>query len=284
MPLLTGRELVSPTTRRLFREALMGWPLRELVVEFNGLGMPPIVQEEADDAGPRRRLIERFHSGIDFRDTQSVQKALVMYAQVVRARAHAFAENSKQPEAVIYQDALQKLIRTLETDGFGYSNGIIRPQSAELRLAFLLRDCETNFSEVGLRRLVEKLEAIARDDPALAVAAARDVCESCCGFILSERSADAELPRNFAALLNRTLEQLQLLPEQVRATGRRAPPVRRVLETVSELCDGLDALSALYSKPGNQTTLSPRHALLAVDAATTLARFLLATHREKASD
>jgi hypothetical protein len=262
----------------------MAWPLRELVTEFKDLGLAATEDSANDERGSRRHLIERFHTAIDFRDTQSVQKALAIYAQVVRARVRASAEHSKEPEAVIYRDSLDKLLRCLQADGYGYERGIIRPESAELRLAFLLRDCATNFSENGLRHLVERLEALANDDPALAVAAARDVCETCCGFILAERSADDELPRSFAALLNRTLEQLQLLPEQVKTSGRRAPPVRRVLETVSELCEGLDALSALYAKPNNGTGLSSRHARLAIDAAGTLARFLLATHLEKTCD
>ncbi len=280
---LASRELVSPTTRRLFREALMGWPLRELNAELREIGLAVEEAVEVDEKGPRRRLIERFYANVDFRETQSVEKVLVVFAAVVRARARVFAEHSKEPEAVVYRDSLDKLLRALEADGYGYASGVIRPRSAELRLAFLLHDRATSFGDNGLRRLVEQLENLAKEDPGAAVSAARDLCESCCHFILTERIGEQELPRSFAALLNRTLEQLQLLPEQVRLSDRRAPPVRRVLETVSELCDGLDALSSLYSRPNHQSALTARHALLAIDAAGTLARFLLGTHREKPS-
>lgn len=162
-----------------------------------------------------------------------MQKALVVLAQVVRSRARSLAEHARDPEAVIHRAALDKLIRCLDADGFGYDKRIIRPVSAELRLAFLLGDHKTNFSEAGLERLVQRLETVATDDPALAVSATRDVCESFCQFILAERTGDEELPRTFAELLDRTLERLQLLPEQARVAGRRATPARRCLRSAS---------------------------------------------------
>ena len=81
-----------------------------------------------------------------------------------------------------------------------------------------------------------------------------------------------------------TLKELQLVPEGIPENARGAKTIKRLLSNLGTIGNGLAELRGLYGtghgKHGSTIGLSPRHAKLAVGAATTLTTFLYETHLE----
>ena len=81
-----------------------------------------------------------------------------------------------------------------------------------------------------------------------------------------------------------TLTELKLVPEGIHESGRGADVIRRLLHNLGAIGNNLAEFRNLYGtghgKHGNAEGLSPRHAKLAVGAASTLATFLFDTHKE----
>jgi hypothetical protein len=98
------RELVSPRTRRAFREHLVGWPLRAIEDLFENEGIQPGSGSSAV-TGQRRSLVERYYASVDWASPQEVRK-------VLRAYEHVLAG------ADLPAETFGELKRHLEWDGY----------------------------------------------------------------------------------------------------------------------------------------------------------------------
>lgn len=131
-----------------------------------------------------------------------------------------------------------------------------------------------------IRRMEESLET----DPALAIGTAKELIETCCKTILSERGMPVDDTMNIPQLTKAALKQLNLVPEDVPSAAQGADVVKRLLSNLGSIGHGLAELRGLFGtghgKHGCSLGLETRHAKLAVGAAATLVTFLFETHNE----
>lgn len=133
-----------------------------------------------------------------------------------------------------------------------------------------------------LAEQIRRLEASVESDPSLAIGTAKELIETCCKTILSERGKPLAGTPEISALTKATLKELELVPEGVPDSARGGDVIKRLLSNLGTIGNGLAELRGLYGtghgKHGRSTGLRPRHAKLAVGAAATLAVFLFETH------
>lgn len=135
---------------------------------------------------------------------------------------------------------------------------------------------------------ITRMEAAVGNDPALAIGTAKELVETCCKTILQARkiefSKSAELPE----LIKSTVKALKLTPDDIPEKAKAAETIKRLLSNLGTITQGVAELRNLYGtghgKAAGARGLGPRHAKLAVGAASTLAVFLAETHNDKADD
>ncbi|MFC1627528.1 abortive infection family protein [Gemmatimonadota bacterium] len=132
---------------------------------------------------------------------------------------------------------------------------------------------------------ITRMESAVQNDPDLAIGTAKELVETCCKTILRERGID--IPRNpdLPALVKLTSKELQLTPEDIPEKAKASNTIKRLLSNLATITQGIAELRNAYGTGhGQEATskgLAPRHAKLAVGAASTLAVFLAETHRAR---
>lgn len=132
---------------------------------------------------------------------------------------------------------------------------------------------------------ITRMEAAVENDPALAIGTAKELVESCCKTILKARgipfSDSAEIPE----LIKATGKELALTPDDIPQSAKARDTIKRLLSNLGTITQGIAELRNHYGtghgKSAGAKGLGPRHAKLAVGAASTLAVFLAETHNEK---
>lgn len=140
------------------------------------------------------------------------------------------------------------------------------------------------FDAKHLAEQIRRMETSVHSDPALAIGTAKELIETCCKTILAERGKPLLGKPDIPELTKATLKELELVPDGIEDGTRGSDIVRRLLQNLGTIGNNLAELRGLYGtghgKHAHSETLTVRHAKLAVGAASTLATFLLDTHRE----
>lgn len=135
-----------------------------------------------------------------------------------------------------------------------------------------------------LAEQIRRMEDSVETDPSLAIGTAKELIETCCKTILSERGQEISGTPDIPTLTKATLKELNLVPEGVPNEARGADVIKRLLSNLSTIGHGLAELRGLYGtghgQHGSTSGLTTRHAKLAVGAASTLAVFLFETHEQ----
>lgn len=135
-----------------------------------------------------------------------------------------------------------------------------------------------------LAEQIRRMEDSVETDPSLAIGTAKELIETCCKTILSERGQEISGMPDIPTLTKATLKELKLVPEGVPNAARGADVIKRLLSNLSTVGHGLAELRGLYGtghgQHGSASGLTVRHAKLAVGAASTLAVFLFETHEQ----
>ncbi len=129
---------------------------------------------------------------------------------------------------------------------------------------------------------ITRMETAVNQDPELAIGTAKELVETCCKSILNECKIDysniVDLPR----LVKSTVQHLQLTPADIPDMTKASDTIKRLLSNLASITQGVAELRNHYGtghgKLGANKGLQPRHAKLAVGAASTLAVFLTETH------
>lgn len=132
---------------------------------------------------------------------------------------------------------------------------------------------------------ITRIEAAIVNDPSLAIGTAKELVETCCKTILSEReiafSKNADIPE----LVKLTAKELKLTPQDIPDKAKAAETIKRLLSNLATITQGVAELRNHYGtghgKVANANGLQPRHAKLAAGAASTLAVFLAETHNDR---
>jgi hypothetical protein len=121
--------------------------------------------------------------------------------------------------------------------------------------------------------------------PHVAIGTAKELIETCCKTVLEGRNKEVDENWNITRLVKATTDELELSPASVSDEKKASQTIKRILGSLSSVIQGIAELRNDYGsghgKDGNFVGLGPRHARLAVGAASTLAAFLLETHNVK---
>jgi hypothetical protein len=140
----------------------------------------------------------------------------------------------------------------------------------------------------GLRDPAVILEQLARiqramiDDPALAVGSAKELIESTAKAVLLARRRPVDEKANLPALIKEAQQALGLHPSSATPGPDGNDAVRRILGGATSIALGLGELrnhdyGTGHGTAGAHVGLRPRHARLAVNAATTWCQLMLDT-------
>lgn len=132
---------------------------------------------------------------------------------------------------------------------------------------------------------ITRMDAAVINDPSLAIGTAKELVETCCKTILTDRniafSKNADLPE----LVKLTSKELELTPDDIPEKSKAADTIKRLLSNLATITQGVAELRNHYGtghgKNADAKGLQSRHAKLAVGAASTLAVFLAETHNER---
>lgn len=149
-----------------------------------------------------------------------------------------------------------------------------------------LKETAIVFDSAYLSEQIARMEKSIETDPSLAIGTAKELIETCCKTILAERGAAISGTPDIPALTKETLKQLRLVPEGVQDSVRGSDLIKRILQNLGTIGNGLSELRGLYGtghgKHAHSQGLTARHARLAVGTASTLVTFLFETHKETA--
>jgi hypothetical protein len=133
-----------------------------------------------------------------------------------------------------------------------------------------------------LAEQIKRIESSVETDPSLAIGTAKELIETCCKTILSDRGKPVTGLPDVPSLVKQVMKELRLVPDDVSDAAKGADTIKRLLNNLGTIGQGLAELRNLYGtghgKDGRASTLKPRHAKLAVGAASTLVTFLFETH------
>lgn len=135
---------------------------------------------------------------------------------------------------------------------------------------------------------ITRMEAAVNSDPGLAIGTSKELIETCCKTILNERNVDFSSNVDITQLVKLTSKELKLTPDDIEEQAKAADTIKRLLSNLATITQGIAELRNKYGTGHGKTAktkgLSPRHAKLAVGAASTLAVFLVETHHVKGNE
>lgn len=278
-----GKDLISKRTRIKFREFFVGWTLREIHDEFDSAGLRCDVDYSPPTSGQRRSLVEQYYHAIDFSSWADVQKLLVVYGGVLTS-LETLLETGTTYDPKAAQAELVTLKKELSRDGYLWKDQKLYPENRPLDLpdsAGLGRHIDAP----ELHRQIDRIRDSVDEDPGLAVGTAKELVETTCKTILEDLGVTLRGNEELVQLVKLTRKELDLLPSSIPDSAKGVEVIRRLLSNLGTIAQSLGELRNLYGtghgRTGRRGGLKPRHARLAVGAASTLAMFLFETHQEQ---
>lgn len=135
---------------------------------------------------------------------------------------------------------------------------------------------------------ITRMETAAMGDPSLAIGTAKELVESCCKTILTERGVAFSKGADLPELVKLTVKELELTPNDIPEKAKAVETIKRLLSNLATITQGVAELRNHYGtghgKAAGAKGLQSRHAKLAVGAASTLAVFLMETHNSREPD
>lgn len=156
--------------------------------------------------------------------------------------------------------------------------------SAELQVDSLKKKFSGSNANYVLEQIT-RMESSVENDPGLAIGTSKELVETVCKTILEERNVTIEGNPDLPKLVKATAKELKLTPTDIPDEIKAAESIKRLLSNLATITNGVAELRNNYGtghgKSASYKGLGPRHAKLAVGAASTLAIFLVETHHEQ---
>lgn len=273
----SGRiELIHRRTRAAFRDLCSDFGVVrqiERAFENEGLDAHPDDSRVWFADGQRRGTFDRHTAGVDWTEPKAVRHVLDVFEELLTWASHAGSPQT-----------YEQLRRHLERDGYVIDEqGRIRGGLAASALTMVPLEKLEDPSAIyeNLHRLAETTDR----DPRAAISASKALVEATTKVVLRELAIDFDEQSDLPALVKAAQKALKLHPETLAPTAPGVDIVKRILSNLSQLAIGLAELRNLYGIDHGRSTavvgLGPRHAHLAVGAATTYCRLLLETLEEQ---
>ncbi|MDW3649473.1 MAG: abortive infection family protein [Bacteroidia bacterium] len=145
------------------------------------------------------------------------------------------------------------------------------------------REIENVLSEEYVIRQINIMESSVESSPELAIGTSKELIETICKTILHEREIEIERGWDLPKLLRETASNLKLAPGEITNEVKAADTIKKILGSLSTVVFGIAELRNNYGtghgKDAKFKGLNSRHARLATGASSTLALFLLETHK-----
>ena len=279
---------ISIKTRQVFREYLVtNYVLREISDTFDAENVPCDLKYNPPVSGQRRSLVECYYHAVNWDNPNDVKKVLLVFEDVLMcAREKEESIRSLSGGETVISQSVKQSIKIMENalqrDGFSVLNGKI---TGSVRISMLdeVKKEATMLDANYLQEQIRRMEGAIDEDPALAIGKAKELIETCCKTILSERKVVIEGIPDIPTLTKLTLRELKLVPEGINDSTRGAEVIKRILRSLGTIGNDLAELRSLYGtghgKHGRSGGLTSRHAKLAVGMATTFSTFLFETHK-----
>jgi len=136
-----------------------------------------------------------------------------------------------------------------------------------------------------MKKEIERLENSVDRDPALAIGTAKELVESCCKTVLTNRGISYSKNADLPTLTKLVANELGLVPEGISDEAKGANTIKLILRNLAALTQYLAELRGLYGsghgRDGQHKGLQPRHARLAVGAAVSFIDFVTETYRDR---
>lgn len=133
----------------------------------------------------------------------------------------------------------------------------------------------------AIDRHLRRLAGLVTTDPEHAIGVSKELIESTAKLVLTELGEPFDPKADISTLTRAAQKALALHPDALAPSAKGAESTKRVLGGLTSIAIGVAELRNLHGtghgKVTAQSGLKPRHAQLAVDAATTYCRTLLAT-------
>lgn len=135
-----------------------------------------------------------------------------------------------------------------------------------------------------MAREIQRVENAIDTDPDLAIGTAKELVETCCKTILTQRGVAYGKSADINDLTKLVVTELKLVADDIPEATRGSNNIRLILRNLSSITNNLAELRGLYGtghgRDGKHRGLQPRHARLAVGAAVAFIDFIAETHRE----
>ncbi len=132
---------------------------------------------------------------------------------------------------------------------------------------------------------INLMEVSIEKAPHVSIGIAKELIETCCKSIFDERKESYDKNWDLPRLMKETTKLLKLTPDDIPNEVKAATSIKQILGSLSSVVQGISEIRNEYGsghgKDGKFIGLQPRHAKLAVGAASTLAIYLLETHEIK---
>ncbi|MEV7010232.1 abortive infection family protein [Streptosporangium sp. NPDC051022] len=258
-------ELISRTTRGLFRDLMTGVTVGEIEAAFQDELFAPSTTSTYQDTSVRRSRTQEYLEAVDWSDANHVNRVLRVFERLT----HGF-----EPQ---YSS---KFFQSLKRDGYllDEESGHITPVGPRFSL-----DSLKNLSDASaIRQQLGRIQRAIIDDPALAVGSAKELIESTAKVVLKERGLPVDDKADLPALVRDAQQALGLHPSSAIPGPDGSDAVKKILGAVSSIAIGLAELRNRGYGTGHGPASVPvglgaRHAHLAVNAAFTWCQLVLDT-------
>ncbi len=275
-----SRDLISAKTRQEFREYFVSTSLATITDAFRAENFVADLAYDPPVGGQRRTLVEQYYRPVDWRDPGHAGRILRVFETVlVELDLEASTGSHNADWAATTAAALR---RWLLRDGIKEHEGrLVLPGHR------ILDDALFPLDAPELQRQIDRMRGSVDNDPGLAIGTAKELVETVCKTILSDRGIPPEKSWDVPRLVKETRKVLTLLPSDIDDSAKGAEVIRVLVNNLSTLLNALAEVRNLYGtghgKHGRARGVRPRHARLAVGAAATLATFLFETHQARGS-
>jgi hypothetical protein len=266
-------DFIHRRTRNAFRETCSDASVvRQIEQAFENEGFDPADDQDAGACGwygpgQRRGTFDRYTHRTDWSDPREVRRILNVFEEIL---SWLDKDNGFGVERTA------QLVRHLERDGYAVDD------SGRIRSS-VLSSTTADLNLAGLRQpaaIIEHLDRIAGamdTDVPVAISGAEATTKT----VLHELGETYDERADVPALVRAAQKALQLDPSSLAPSAKGAETTKRILSNLSQVAIGIAELRNEYGPDHGRTTptvgLGPRHAHLAVGAATTYCRMLLET-------
>ncbi|MEU4711636.1 abortive infection family protein [Nocardia salmonicida] len=255
--------LISPATRRVFREIAPGIVLREIDGLWQDEGFAPGPYPE-DLSGERRSQFQSYLNAVDWTDRGHVQRALRVFERLL-----------------VHGGDLDAIRKELDRDGYILdNNGRITPKpTGHLRDSAIAATQDPSAIRDHLERIAR---AVADEDPAQVIGSAKELIESTAKIVLVERGLPVNDKDDLPKLVLQAEQALLVHPTNHAPGPDGSDAVRKILGGATTVTAGIAELrnrgfGTGHGQAGKRVGLGARHAHLAFNGARTWCEFILDT-------